>query len=399
MAIRPHRLLCVFSLLIASHCSPAGPDGESTGGSSTGGASQSTGGSPLATGGSPLATGGSSPTTGGSTTTTGGTTPSSGGATGGTATGGTETGGTASGGMSSGGSSATGGSLPNTGGSGAGGKGSGGNSGGTNAKGGSGGASAGGANAKGGSAGNGGAGTTSGGSATGGSGTLGNVTVYIASDSTAQTYTNSAIHQAGWGQYLQTYLDPKAKVDNRAIGGRTARRFIDEGYLDKILQVIKPGDYLLVQFGTNDGNQTATYTLNGQTIPYYLAPATDFKTWMTKYVTAARDHMANPVFVTPPPRRSCTGDSHSFGNGLASYSTAMKEMGTAQNVPVVDLNQKTLTYLNMIGCVAAGTDFFLVNADGSVDGTHFQEKGANLMAGFVATGLRELNFGLSPYVK
>jgi lysophospholipase L1-like esterase len=71
----------------------------------------------------------------------------------------------------------------------------------------------------------------------------------------------------------------------------------------------------------------------------------------------------------------------------------------AQNVPVVDLNQKTLTYLNTIGCVAAGADFFLVKADGSVDGTHFQEKGANLMAGFVAAGLRELNFGLSPYVK
>ena len=68
-------------------------------------------------------------------------------------------------------------------------------------------------------------------------------------------------------------------------------------------------------------------------------------------------------------------------------------------MPVVDLNLKTLTYLNMIGCVAAGTDFFLVNADGSVDGTHFQEKGANLMAGFVATGLRDLNFGLTPYVK
>jgi lysophospholipase L1-like esterase len=255
--------------------------------------------------------------------------------------------------------------------------------------------------------GNGGTGGKGGGSATGGSagqsaggsGNLTNLTVYIASDSTASTYTNSAIHQAGWGQYLQTYLDAKAKVDNRAIGGRTARRFIDEGYLDKILQVIKAGDYLLVQFGTNDGNQTATYSLNGQTIPYYLAPATDFKTWMTKYVTAAREKQANPVFVTPPPRRTCSGDSHSFGNGLAAYATAMKEMGTAQNVPVVDLNQKTLTHLNMIGCVAAGTDFFLVKADGTVDGTHFQEKGANLMAGFVATGLRELNFGLSPYVK
>ena len=71
----------------------------------------------------------------------------------------------------------------------------------------------------------------------------------------------------------------------------------------------------------------------------------------------------------------------------------------AENVAVVDLNQKTLTHLNTIGCIASGTDFFLINADGSVDGTHFQEKGANAMAGFVATGIRELAIGLAAYLK
>jgi lysophospholipase L1-like esterase len=83
--------------------------------------------------------------------------------------------------------------------------------------------------------------SATGGQTAGGSGNLTNLTLYIASDSTASTYTNSAIHQGGWGQFLQSYLDAKAKVDNRAIGGRTARRFIDEGYLDKILTVIKAG--------------------------------------------------------------------------------------------------------------------------------------------------------------
>lgn len=397
MKIRPHRLLCAALLLAAVHCSPTGPEGESSGGTTSTGGSASTGGAVSTTGGV-VTTGGTPATTGGSTATGGA--PATGGSSGGQ--GPVSTGGSSFGGTTGGGTSTTGGASETTGGKATGGKAAGGATA-TGGSGGAGGRATGGANSKGGSAGasgdSGGAGTTGGSATTGGSGTLSNLTVYIASDSTASTYTNSAIHQGGWGQFLQANLDPKAKVDNRAIGGRTARRFIDEGYLDKILQVIKPGDYLLVQFGTNDGNQTATYTLNGQTIPYYLAPATDFKTWMTKYVVAARDKMANPVFVTPPPRRSCTGDSHSFGNGLAGYATAMKEMGAAQSVPVVDLNQKTLTYLNMIGCVAAGTDFFLVNADGSVDGTHFQEKGATLMAGFVASGLRELNFGLSPYVK
>lgn len=242
-------------------------------------------------------------------------------------------------------------------------------------------------------------GAPSGGSGgSGGAATLNALTVYVVGDSTVQTYTNSPIRQAGWGQFLQKYFDPRAKVENRAIGGRTARRFIDEGRLDSLLAAIKPGDYLLIQFGTNDANPTATYALNGQTIPYYLNPATDFKVWITRYITGARDRSANPVLVTPPPRRSCTGDSHDFGNGLAAYATSMKEMGAAQNVPVVDLNKATLDHLNQIGCVAAGRDFFLVRADGTVDGTHFQEKGADIMAGFVALGVRTSNTALSSYV-
>jgi lysophospholipase L1-like esterase len=237
------------------------------------------------------------------------------------------------------------------------------------------------------------------GGAAGGAAQLANVTLYLASDSTVQTYTDSSIHQGGWGQFLGDYFIAKAKVENHAIGGRTARRFIDEGYLDEIVKLIHAGDYLFVQFGTNDGNKTATYELNGATVPYYLDPQTDFKTWMLRYVTAARAHQANPVFVTPPPRLSCTGDSHTFGNSLGGYATAMKELGLAESVPVVDLNQKTLSYLNQIGCVAAGRDFFLIKADGTNDSTHFQENGANVMAGFVAAGVRELGLGLSPYVK
>jgi len=263
-----------------------------------------------------------------------------------------------------------------------------------NAVGGSSGAAAGGTTSAGGTAGSGAAGA-----AGQPGGMLQPLTVYLAGDSTVQTYTNSSIHQAGWGQFLQATLDPKAKVDNQAIGGRTARRFIDEGRLKQISDKLKAGDYLLVQFGTNDGNKTATYELNGETIPYYLDPQTDFKTWLLEYVKVARARSASAVFVTPPPRMSCTGDSHNFGNGLGGYATAMKELGKAENVPVVDLNLRTLEYLNGIGCMAAGKDFFLIRADGTIDSTHFQEGGAQHMAEFVAAELKLLQLSLTSYVK
>ncbi|WP_434046181.1 MULTISPECIES: rhamnogalacturonan acetylesterase [Sorangium] len=238
-----------------------------------------------------------------------------------------------------------------------------------------------------------------GGTGGGGSAELPDVAVYIAGDSTVQTYVNSPIHQAGWGQMLGEFFDARVRIENRAIGGRTARRFIDEDRLADLLDDIQGGDYLLVQFGTNDSNRNATYEHDGATIPYYLDPATDFKSYLTEYIEGAQARDAIPVLVTPPPRRSCTGDSHEFGNGLAAHAQAMRELGGALDVPVIDLNEMTLAHLRSIGCVAAGEDFFLIRADGSVDGTHFQETGARAMAGFVADGTADAGLLLAQYRK
>lgn len=218
------------------------------------------------------------------------------------------------------------------------------------------------------------------------------LTLYIAGDSTVSTYTDtsSTKDQAGWGQKIPEFLDKRVTVENRAIGGRTARRFIDEGYLDEIWSDIKPGDFLMVQFGTNDGNKTANYTLNGKTIPYYLDPETDFPQYLRKYVDGARTRKATPVLVTPPPRNSayCTG-----GNGTAAHAQAMRDLGAADGVLVIDLNQKAVNFLKAICPAPTPEDFFLLKADGSVDGTHFQENGARKLAQFVADGL--VGVGLS----
>lgn len=243
---------------------------------------------------------------------------------------------------------------------------------------------------------------TSGGSdgtATGGSvAELPPLTIFLAGDSTVSTYADTAspTDQAGWGQMLHQLLTEKAKVDNRAIGGRTARRFIDEGALDKIWSDAEPGDSLFVQFGTNDGNKTATYELNGQTIPYYLDPNTDFKTYLMKYVEGARSRDVRPVLVTPPPRNSayCTG-----GNGTGGHAQAMRELGEAEDIPVLDLNERSVSYLMAICPAPTPEDFFLLRGDGSVDGTHFQENGARKLAGFVASELSATTLPLAGYVK
>jgi lysophospholipase L1-like esterase len=195
---------------------------------------------------------------------------------------------------------------------------------------------------------------------------------------------------------LHEFLDDRVTIDNRAIGGRTARRFIDEGYLDAIDADITAGDTLLVQFGTNDGNKTATYTLNGETIPYYLEPSTDFKRYLNQYIDVALAHDATLVLVTPPPRNSayCTG-----GNGTGAHAEAMRELAVERGVALSDLNEKSVTYLTAICPAPATEDFFLLRADGTVDGTHFQENGARILASLVVDGIVEAGVPLASAVK
>ena len=228
-----------------------------------------------------------------------------------------------------------------------------------------------------------------------------NVSVYIAGDSTVSQYVldpNDPKSWAGWGQMLGPNYDSRVTVLDKAVGGRTARRFIQEGTLDAILNVIKPGDYLLVQFGTNDSNTSATYTIGNASYPYLAAAETDFKTYIQQYIDGAVAKKAIPVLVTPPPRNSayCNG-----ARSLANYGQAMLELGKADGVAVVDLGLKTHAYLSAI-CPKPATgaqEMFFKVTGSTIDGTHFQENGARVMAGFVADGIGEAKLGLDAYRK
>jgi lysophospholipase L1-like esterase len=368
--------------------SPVAIGGTSTAGGSSGGGLTSTGG-PVTSGGvvtSGGASGGTAATD--STTTTGGAGTSGGTiASGGVATSGGASGGTdATGGTPVAGSTATGGASAIGGTTGAGGTKS------------TGGTSMGGIPSTGASKITGG--TTATGYATGSTGPLSALTIYIAGDSTVSTYADTAATNdwAGWGQMLHEIFNDKVTVQNRAAGGRTAYWFYLEGAVDKVLSTIKPGDYFLIQFGTNDSNQAASFTVNGTTYPRYAAADTTFKTQLKQYyLDPTKAKGAIPVLVTPPPRNSayCNG-----ANGLGAYDTAMIELGTAENVAVVDLGGMTFNYLKAI-CpkpTTATAETFFKNNTGTIDGTHFQENGARKMAGFIGEAIRTLKLEIAAYL-
>ena len=239
-------------------------------------------------------------------------------------------------------------------------------------------------------------------------------TVFIASDSTVQTYESNYYPQTGWGQTLalffgtevneyecedcnysqaQTYETENVIVENRAIGGRSSKSFVEEGKLDDLLEDIKPGDYLLVQWGHND----STYSR-----PNRYVSSADFEKWMQYYVDGALQRGATPVLVTPVARYSYTADSDgnlvSFASNFEAYRQVMMTMAEQQGLPLIDLTQRSIDLCNSFGIEGAKSLFLWLAAgeypdgayaNGASDSTHLQYYGAYKFAQCVAKGILE----------
>ncbi|WP_304608804.1 cellulose binding domain-containing protein [Glycomyces amatae] len=223
------------------------------------------------------------------------------------------------------------------------------------------------------------------------------VTVYLASDSTVQTYDPYYEPQAGWGQVIDRYFDDEVTIANHAIGGRSSRSFVEQGRLDAILDVIQPGDYLFVQFGHNDATAS---------VPERYTSPDDYKTYLRDhYIAGAIEKGAVPVLVTPVSRRSFDADTGEFNVSFPEYVEKVHELHEETGVAMVDLSASSRAYLNEIGPEAAESVFLHVPAgvypnrpNGTTDDTHFQEYGAIQMARLVAEETATLGLPLSEHV-
>ncbi|MFC4140158.1 MULTISPECIES: fibronectin type III domain-containing protein [unclassified Microbacterium] len=214
-------------------------------------------------------------------------------------------------------------------------------------------------------------------------------TVYIAGDSTVQTYDAAAYApQAGWGQMIDRFFADDIAFSNQAIGGRSSKNFITQGRLDDILRGIRPGDYLFTQFGHNDATQGVD--------DRYASPA-DYKEYLRTYVNGARQRGATPVLVTPVSRRSFNAETGLANVSFPEYVEKMKELAVEENVLLVDLSASSRAYLDEIGPEAAKAVFLWVDPgifpnrpSGTQDDTHFQEYGAIQMARLIAQDVVDL---------
>ena len=215
------------------------------------------------------------------------------------------------------------------------------------------------------------------------------ITVYLAGDSTVSNYSSSLAPRAGWGQIINRYFDDTIVVKNAASPGRSSKSFIDEGRLQSILNQIKKGDYLFIQFGHNDEKIEDPNR--------YTEPFSTYKKYLKQYIDGARAKQAIPVLVTPVERRGFTSEGialHSHGK----YPNAMKELGMEEHVPVIDLTSKSNVLFQELGPERTKDIFLWLEPgeyrnypNGIHDNTHFQEFGAKEVARLVLKGVEKSN--------
>jgi lysophospholipase L1-like esterase len=213
------------------------------------------------------------------------------------------------------------------------------------------------------------------------------IKIFIAGDSTVQTYDNSYAPQAGWGQFIADYFTENVQFYNHAIGGRSSKTFVEEGRLDSILNEIEEGDYLFIQMGHNDSTVSKPER--------YTEPYTTFKRYLKLYLDGAHQHHAHPVIITPVGRLHY--DKGVFVNDFPDYCQVMKQLAKEENVTLIDLMKRSLDFYASIGYDEAHT-LFMASMN-KTDFTHFTEKGAKQIARLLSESVKEVRIDLSNHVK
>jgi lysophospholipase L1-like esterase len=222
-------------------------------------------------------------------------------------------------------------------------------------------------------------------------------TVYLIGDSTVKNGSGKGGGGLwGWGDFLYEQLDTtRIHIRNHARGGRSSRTFLTEGLWDSVLVRLKPGDYVIMQFGHNDGgavNDTlrARGSLRGtgeeqeeidNLITHRHEVVHTYGWYMRRYIRDAKGKGAVPVVCSLVARN--VWENGTVPRGTSSYAGWAAEAARAEGAFYIDLNDRVAARYEQLGPDVVKNTLFLQ------DHTHTTEAGAKLNASLVAAGIRE----------
>jgi rhamnogalacturonan acetylesterase len=218
--------------------------------------------------------------------------------------------------------------------------------------------------------------------------------LFIIGDSTVR---NSSQGLQGWGDVIGSFFDQtKIKIENRARGGRSSRTFVTEGLWDQVLAELKPGDFVLMQFGHNDGGaindaSRARGSLRGigdetGEIDNLLTKKHEtvhtFGWYMKKFISDTKAKGATPIVLSPAPRNLWKDGK--VIRASDSYGKWAAESARSSSVSFIDLNDISAKHFEELGPEKVKELYFLE------DHTHTTPAGAQVNAASVVEGLEGL---------
>jgi DNA sulfur modification protein DndE len=224
----------------------------------------------------------------------------------------------------------------------------------------------------------------------------GHLTVFMIGDSTMANKPNPENPERGWGQMFPMFFDGSVTIDNHAMNGRSTRSFLAENRWQPVLDKLKPGDYVFIQFGHNDESP--------QKVDRYTPPA-DYKKNLIKFVNETRDKKAEPILCTSIVRREFDKQGK-LTDTHGAYPDLVREVAAEYKVPLIDMQKKSEKLVAALGPDSSKKIFLWVEKgtnkavpDGKQDNTHFCEYGATEIARLAVEGLRELKIDLQDHLK
>jgi len=219
-------------------------------------------------------------------------------------------------------------------------------------------------------------------------------TLFIIGDSTVRNGTKG---QMGWGEPIAALFDSaKIRVVNRAIGGRSSRTFLTEGRWEKILEELKSGDFVLMQFGHNDSGPLddtsrarGSIRGTGEETREIDNPITkkqevvhSYGWYLRQYVRDAKAKGATPIVCSPVPRNIWKTSRVARASG--DYGKWAAEVAASEHAAFLDLNELIARRYETMGEEKVKDLFF-------GDHTHTNPEGARLNAEIVVAGLKSLS--------
>jgi rhamnogalacturonan acetylesterase len=222
-------------------------------------------------------------------------------------------------------------------------------------------------------------------------------TLFIVGDSTARNQAD-----LGWGDHFAHYFDTsRINIANRAHAGRSSRTFINEGSWDKVLAEIKPGDFVLLQMGHNDGGDLGGAKPRGSikglgdesqdvTLPDGHTETVHTYGWyMRKYIADTRSKKATPILLSLTIRNIWKDGKIERDMG---YDAQIKQLAKDQDVPYIDMATVEADRLEALGPEKTALLF-------PIDHTHTSAEGAERNAESVVIALRNAHSPLAVYLK